>query len=233
MKVIPTNNDDALQTAQLLAVAAVAHMLLLLGSRQKKRIRREVARFARKRSRRSTNEIYSMLGPYYFRRAYRMSFEAFNSLVAKLTPFMHPRQVKYARINGSISNSVRVAAAIRYLAGGASYDIATTFGIAVSEVFESLWEVIDAINKHPDFDITYPESHAKQEQIAAGFKKKSTAGFATCAGAIDGILIWTNKPQLKCCVDSRCDEGMFILAVHTFSTAFLTLVTCSISHLYR
>jgi hypothetical protein len=35
----------------------------------------------------------------------------------------------------------------------------------------------------------------QQLEIARGFEKKSTIGINNCVGAIDGILIWTNKPS--------------------------------------
>ena len=41
-------------------------------------------RFARSRKRRSVEEVYQCLGPSYFRRAYRMTYEVFWILHAKL-----------------------------------------------------------------------------------------------------------------------------------------------------
>jgi hypothetical protein len=112
-------------------------------------------------------------------------------------------------INGPIYHSTRVACAIRYFAGGSPYDIATTFGISIAEVYFSVWEVVDALNLHPEFAIHYPESHEEQKQIAAGFQEKSGAGFDCCAGAVDGILIWIHRPSLECSREASCDTGKF------------------------
>jgi hypothetical protein len=136
-----------------------------------------------------------------------MSYVSFNPLAHKLKPFMQQRHFSMARRNGPIYHSVRVTCAIRYFAGGSPYDLATTFGIAVSEVFESVCEVVNAVNQHPDFTIKYPDSHDKQRQIALGFKEKLGAGFDSCAGAIDGILIWIHKQSLKCSGEASCDAG--------------------------
>ena len=56
---------------------------------------------------------------------------------------------------------------------------------------DSVWQVVDAVNNYSKFAIAYPSSVEEQKKIAAGFQKASTVGFDICAGAIDGILIWT------------------------------------------
>jgi hypothetical protein len=85
----------------------------------------------------------------------------------------------------------------------------TTFGISHSEVFSSVWFVVEAVNNLEDFEIIYPADHIKQRQIADGFLEASAAGFECCAGAIDGILIWIHKPSDKDCALSGCDPGKF------------------------
>jgi hypothetical protein len=47
------------------------------------------------------------------------------------------------------------------------------------------------------FFIEHPADHEKQKEIASAFYNASSAGFDSCAGAIDGILIWTQKPSEK------------------------------------
>jgi hypothetical protein len=49
--------------------------------------------------------------------------------------------------NGPITHFARVSMALRYLAGGQAMDIALVHGVSHSEVFESLWLVVDAINQ--------------------------------------------------------------------------------------
>jgi hypothetical protein len=96
-------------------------------------------------------------------------------LVSHLMPFMAKHSCAKAHCNGSILPSVRVACALRYFAGGSPYDVVIVFGVAVSEVFESAWEV--AVNKVSAFDIQFPTSHEKQHEISQGFKNKSDANF--------------------------------------------------------
>jgi hypothetical protein len=47
---------------------------------------------------------------------------------------------------GPISHFVRISITLRYLAGGQPMDIAFVHGVSHSEVFESIWMVIDIIN---------------------------------------------------------------------------------------
>ena len=106
-----------------------------------------------------------------------MSFDSFNLLVDKVTPFMSKRTWMRATVNGPIEYSIRVACLLRYLAGGSPYDMAVIFGVSIGEVYESVWEVADVINQIPEFSISYPACHAKQEEIALGFEQMQYADF--------------------------------------------------------
>ena len=84
--------------------------------------------------------------------------------------------------------------AIRYFAGGSPCDLMSSHGVGYSDVYRSIWLIVDAINLCPDLSISFP-SHSKQRVFAREFEKKSSVGFNNCIGCIDGILIWTNKPS--------------------------------------
>ena len=68
------------------------------------------------------------------------------------------------------------------------------YGISHTDFFDSVWYVTTAINSCKEFDISYPSSPEEQYKIAEVFKSKSGVSFDKCAGAIDGILIWIDKP---------------------------------------
>jgi len=72
-------------------------------------------------------------------------------------------------------------------------DIALVHGISHTSVYESVWQIVDAVNMCNKLSINYPENH-KERMIADGFKKRSRAGFDCCAGAIDCMLVWIDKP---------------------------------------
>jgi len=103
--------------------------------------------------------------------------------------------------NGSILSTSRLGCALRYFAGGDPTDIMVNYGIGFTDVLVSVWSVVMAVNWSPDFYICYPDSEIKQKEIAQEFFNASSVGFDNCAGAIDGILIWTHMP-------SSNDEGV-------------------------
>jgi hypothetical protein len=82
---------------------------------------------------------------------------------------------------------------------------------SVSEVHQSVWRVVNAVNHKENtvMHFKYPADWAAQPRIAAGFERKSKAGFAVCAGAIDGILIWIDRPTLEDCEIAKCGPKKF------------------------
>jgi hypothetical protein len=106
-----------------------------------------VRRRCRPRRRRSVSDIYKELGRIYFRRAYRMTYTSFRRLAALLRPYIitacgskgAPRYCP----NGPISPDVRLACAIRWFAGGSTYDIMTTFGISHTTLLMLLTSIQD------------------------------------------------------------------------------------------
>jgi DDE superfamily endonuclease len=95
--------------------------------------------------------------------------------------------------NGIITTPIRLSCAIRYFAGGRPEDIALVHGISHTEVYHSVWMVVDAVNECLELAFSFPEDHDKQRAIVEGFKSKSQVGFDNCVGAIDGLLVWTER----------------------------------------
>jgi hypothetical protein len=152
--------------------------------------------------------LFYELGDKNARRAYRMKTYVFWRLCDLLRPQLDKQYddpFSMTRIpNGPICHCIRISITLRYLAGGQTMDIALVHGVSHSEVFESLWMVIDAINKEPSLIISFPDTHTEQTKIADGFKKKSQPGFSNCCGAIEGVLVWIHKPSKKDVSLTRC-----------------------------
>ena len=123
----------------------------------------------------------------------------------------NPNERKRAgnHINGPIGTAIRLSAAIRYFTGGDPLDIALVHGISHREVFYSVWAVVNAINQTKELDISFPTDHQEQRNIAKGFLAKSAAGFDNCVGAIDGLLIWIQKPSADECLIAQCGAKQF------------------------
>jgi DDE superfamily endonuclease len=173
---------------------------------------------ARNRVRREVSSMFREYGPYYVRRAYRMTEDAFWELHRMLGPHMASVRLKGGgRVkthrnggkNGLIPSENRLSAAIRYFAGGRPEDIAISHGISHSEVFYSCWKVVDAVNKCPELAFSYPANHEKQKRLALAFKEKSTAGIDCCAGATDGMLLWIERPSDVDCKIAQCGSKKF------------------------
>jgi hypothetical protein len=161
--------------------------------------------------------IFESLGPRYTRRAYRMEAQHFFSLHRLLFPFKRNHlsrpaghnqhyQQRRGAMNGLIPTTIRLAAAIRYFAGASPYDLSVLHGMCVTEVYNSIWMVVAAINSctAPELKIEFPSDHAEQLRLAKGFQQLSTAKFDCCVGAIDGILIWTERPT-----KAECDQAQW------------------------
>lgn len=134
-----------------------------------------------------------------FERRYRMSKTSFFGLLDIIKEHLPSMGERYGGgvLNGPISHVMRLSMAIRYCAGGDPLDIADVHGVCDREVLNSLWSVVDAINASKELDLVFPEMHVEQMLLAEAFKVKSEVGIDCCFAAIDGMLVWTNKPSSK------------------------------------
>ena len=153
----------------------------------------------RRRQHKTVSALFDEYGPIFFRRAFRMDQTSFWTLLDLIEPKMggKPKRKRGRTPNGDIANSARLAMAIRYFAGGDPLDICVVFGVTKEAVYRSAWIVVDAIHQTKTLNISYPTKHEEQLKVAQEFKKNSKAQFDNCAGCIDGILIWINKPSSK------------------------------------
>jgi len=60
--------------------------------------------------------------------------------------------------NGQITTSVCLARALQYFAGGSAYNLVSTYGISQTDVMDSVWQVVVAVNNLSEFQISYPLS---------------------------------------------------------------------------
>ena len=152
------------------------------------------------RIRRDMNEYIGQMDDRGFRRRYRMTKAAFWTLldiIENHLPSTGEKRKRGAVPNGPISKAARLSMALRFFAGGDVLDIAEVHGVGDDEPMSSVWDVVDAIHKAPELNISFPETHATQTESMLGFKAKSRIDIDCCIGAIDGMLIWMNKPNTR------------------------------------
>ena len=161
------------------------------------------------RQRQLVADIFEQLGPYYTRRAFRMQQTHFYQLHRLLLPHLQKnyhvtRNQQNGARNGRIPSSSRLAVALRYFAGGSAYDLSVMFGMSVKEIYRSVWLVVDAVNNASELKIEFPADHNAQRLLSSGFCERSSAQIACCVGAIDGLLIWLEKPSPHDCEIAKC-----------------------------
>ena len=88
-----------------------------------------------------------------FKLRYRLSFHSFNKLLAILAPSLAVTNEKLAcncRSGKPVELPTRLAAALRYFAGGDPQDLMLIYGMSKMMVMHCVWRVVDAIHKHLD-----------------------------------------------------------------------------------
>ena len=185
-----------MQSGDDLVIAAIVHRRRLAYQAAKKRQKSgPQGKKRRPRSFFSWRDHLHRLSPRDFKLRYRLdleSFEHLHSLIVSrietknknqvgailfidvspqsdelvLINMIPPHQARRSRKGGAVSNRVRLAAGLRYLAGGQVTDLACCYHISKREVYSSLWLVVDAINDHPGFDISFPTNYCIDRRIA-------------------------------------------------------------------
>jgi hypothetical protein len=61
---------------------------------------------------------------------------------------------------------------LRYFSGGSPYDIMVKYGVSHTEMLNSVWYVVEAVNQKKEWYINYPKDHNEQLKIAAEFKQR-------------------------------------------------------------
>jgi len=161
------------------------------------------------RQRNTMNNLRTLYGSR-FKQAYCMSWKSFKKLNNIIQPHIQSHHECNSGPNGPIPSEICLAVALQYFAGASMVDIMISHGLSYAECYQSVWMIVDIINKIPEFrDLTYPKSHDEQKVIAAGFAAKSECFFQKCCGCINGILIWIEKPCSSACKAAGVDAGKF------------------------
>jgi hypothetical protein len=82
-------------------------------------------------------------------------------------------------------------------------------GISHTEVFSSVWRVVDAVNSCDELAFHYLTDHNKQRAIALAFMTKSQSQFHCCARCIDGMLLSVEHPSKLECEEAKCGSKKF------------------------
>jgi len=160
----------------------VGNLAAAIAAKNEREATLHTPRYARTRRRHFVMEVYRNLGPSYFRRAYRMTYESVCHLHHKLSPgikaavrVLRKYQLRGLQSsiskpppvpNGPIPTSIRLACALRYFAGGSPYNLMSVYGVSHTIILDNVWCVVEAVNQLHEFHIEYPKSATEQKKIA-------------------------------------------------------------------
>ncbi len=167
----------------------------------------------------------SGLSEFEFPRMFRMSRVSIGKLLDLIKTKISlstPRGIQQA-INSSgsyIPSVTKLAATIRWLAGGSYLDIAFEFGLDPANFFSKhyfLWNTINAIDEV--IKLGFSTNHQNLSDTAQGFSKFSKGQMTGCVLAIHGWVCHTRQPkrsEVGDCITSyrnrKCCWGLIVLA---------------------
>jgi hypothetical protein len=138
-----------------------------------------------------------------FARLYRLpSYECFRGVCERIAPHLVKRSKHASTLRGGrIEERVKLAVALRYLAGGSYLDIALCHGVAPNSVSKVVRQVVDALLLEYGCDESVGLSVDKfgdtkwLKQTEATFAAKNAGLVRGCVGAIDGMAVKIVKPS--------------------------------------
>ncbi|KAL7488033.1 hypothetical protein ACHAW6_013622 [Cyclotella cf. meneghiniana] len=142
-----------------------------------------------KREHRDMKEYIGLMNPTSLGCKYRMNKDSFWMLVDMLSPHLPStgeEMEKGAVPNGPIMHASCLSMALRYFTGGIHWIFWRCMALMMMNLLRC-----------PELNIVFPETYALQAKCANGFKSKSSININCCIGAIDGMLVWMNKPTIK------------------------------------
>ena len=91
-----------------------------------------------------------------FKQRYRLTFDAFYEMLDSIKPALtvDEKMAKVTKNGHVVEPEVKLAIALRFLAGGSPLDLCLIYHVSKSHVYDCVWCVVDAINER--YDIKFP-----------------------------------------------------------------------------
>ncbi|KAI2496037.1 nuclease [Fragilaria crotonensis] len=138
-----------------------------------------------------------------FDRTYRMSFEAFSTLLDLLRDdltTMTATQHGGNHDTDPVEPELIMAIGIRWLAGGSYVDIRHVYGCSVPSVYRLRDMFLDAVLNCKALDNVFPDTDEDLKSTALKFANNSSERVMIgCVGAIDGLFVKICCPSMKEC----------------------------------
>jgi hypothetical protein len=135
-----------------------------------------------------------------FRVMYRMTRPSFYKLFSLIEGDLTVNEAQAKRSSGSAIPAIsKLAATIRWLAGGSYLDIASLFGLDKINFFNQkygpLWKTVKTLDSRLQLGLDLSKDNL--EKTAAEFSKFSKYTMNNCVMAIDGLVVKTRKPTKR------------------------------------
>ena len=159
-----------------------------------------------------------------FKQRYRLTWPAFQKLLdvirSDLT-VMDQKQARLAKCGELVPPEVKLAIALRFLAGGSPLDLQLLYHVSKSYVYKCVWLVVDACNKH--LAIEFPiDDVSKLRQLEAGFRAQSRGGiWAGQVACIDGVHF-----AIRCPSNTDVDNALKYHVARKDEYALLCIAMC-------
>lgn len=144
-----------------------------------------------------------------FKKRYRLDWGAFNYLLELIRPDLEAgderskRNAKCTKHGVEILSEVKLAVALRYLAGGAPDDLRLIYHISEGYVYTCTWLVVDAVNRR--LQIKFPlDDPEKLAVLESEFRAASIGGvWEGQVGCVDGVHFEMQAPSKRDVADPQ------------------------------
>ena len=139
-----------------------------------------------------------------FKLRYRLTFDAFMELLDKMGLRAYLKQsvtsgrlARNAKWGVEVTEEVKLAMCLRFLAGGDPLDLYMIYDVDRSYVYKCVWLCVDAVNACLTMEFPLKDVN-KLKKIEAEFRAHSKEGvWEGCCGCIDGVDFAMEAPTLK------------------------------------
>jgi hypothetical protein len=149
-----------------------------------------------KRDRSDVLRKIARMGDDFFKRMFRLDRATFYSLLTLIRPKLESDQLQAERSSGSpVVPVIKLAIALRYLAGGSYLDLVFAFCVSHKHVMPYVWQVVTAIDASLDNIKFSLDDEVKLRELEQGFSALSRGVFPGTVAAGDGVVFRMKQPS--------------------------------------
>ena len=156
------------------------------------------------------DDITSALNDDEFQIRFRLTRSEFSDLLQRITAQVPSFAGKR---RSRLSAELRLASALRYLAGGSQLDIVDLYGQRTAAFYHDFWETIDAIHETEKLGVDWTDKSDLEALARTCAKGRAEGIYDNVVGYIDGIVFKTHRPGA---CDVRNVKDMYVARKSTY-----------------